>query len=102
MLSKLCGPRRLDQQQLHKVQPNTLSRYRDAAAKFSDWLLQEDYIPHNSDAWDDLLVEYKNAWRSSEGKQMSKANFTMTVASVEWFFPRFRGHLTWSHDVIKG
>ena len=33
---------------------------------------------------------------------MSKANFTMTVASVEWFFPRFRGHLTWSHDVIKG
>ena len=33
---------------------------------------------------------------------MSKSTFTVTVASVEWFFPRFRGHLTWSHDVIKG
>ena len=96
MLSRLCGPRRPDPQQLHKVGTVTLARYRDAAAKFSDWLIEEAYTPCTADEWDDLLVEYKN------DAGLSRSKFTVVVASVEWFFPRYRGRLTWSHDVLKG
>ena len=91
-----CGPRRLDAQQRAKVQERTLQSYRKAAAAFSEWLLLEGYSPSTADEWDDLLVEYKNE------RSVPKASFEHTVAAVEFFFPRHKGHLSWARSVLSG
>ena len=60
------------------------------------WLVVRKYVPHGPEQWDDLLVEWKNDCL------LSKANFEAAVAAAEFVFPRFRGHLAWSHRVIAG
>ena len=78
-----CGPRRLDKHQQAKVLEASLESYKRAGAKLAEWLAAEGRTPSTADEWDDLLVEYKNVCA------LSKTAFEQTVASVEFFFPRY-------------
>lgn len=90
------GPRRLDEHQAKRVQDKTLSRYRAAARPFADWLVDQGLAPAGADDWDDCLVEFKNE------HALSYAAFAQLVSAVEFFFPRFKSHLGWSHAVLSG
>ena len=96
MIGAVAGPRRLDCHQAQRVQGQTLARYRAAALPFSTWLLSTGIFPVGAEDWDDLLVEYKNEF------DLSQASFAQLVSSVEFFFPRFKGSLAWSHTVLSG
>ena len=90
------GPLRMDDDYAGKVTEKTIERYRQAARVFSDWLEENRLHPETVGEWDDLLVEWKNSTRPSRSK------FNTTVASIEFFFPRYQRGLTWSHQVAKG
>ena len=89
-------PRRLDPHQALKVQPLTLKRYRSAALTFVQWCDEHGYRPAAHTDWDDLLVEFKN------DAALRKAAFELLVASVEFFFPRYKGQLSLAHSVLSG
>ena len=81
----------MDDDYAAKVTEKTIERYRAAARVFSDWL-EDNYLrPENVGEWDDLLVEWKNSTRPSRSK------FNTTVASIEFFSPRYQSGLLWSH-----
>ena len=92
----LSGPRRLDVHQAAKVQPKTLHEYRRAALPFVNFLRRRGYAPTTAWEWDDLVVEWKNA------EVVSRYNFSNCVAAIEFFFPRYRGKLSWAHAVASG
>ena len=85
MLAKLAGPRKLDSHQADKVQPQTLVLFRKHALIFSSWLLEHGHTPQGIEAWDDLLVEFKNDPGAFNGKPITKSQFTYVVAAVEFF-----------------
>ena len=90
------GPLRLDPHTEARVQPKTLAHYRQCALKFVEYLDDHGYLPMDSDDWDDFLIQYKNDCA------ITYSAFVSTVAAVEYFFPRFRGRMGWSHSVLKG
>ena len=73
-----------------------MERYRRALLPFVAFLVERDFVPHGAEQWDDLLVEWRNDTRPL------KSNFEACVAAIEFVFPRFRRHLSWSHAVIAG
>ncbi len=75
----------MDSNQAARVTEVTLERYRKAALS-----------PEGADQWDDPVVEYKNH------NEVSKAQLTVVVAATEYFFPRFKGKLSWTHSVLNG
>ena len=96
-----AGPLRLDEHQRLRVKEVTIARYQAAAKPFADWLVSEHLDPRFADEWDDLLVEYKYV-RSLTSRPFSKSDFECVIASVEFFFPRFRGQLAWARVVRRG
>jgi hypothetical protein len=92
----ITGPRRLDPHQLDKVKPLTLSIYRKTILPFVLWLQQHKFAPATGDEMDDLIIEYKNELA------LSKANFELLIAAVEFVLPRFKGSLAWCRAVSKG
>jgi len=90
------GPRRLDPHQEARVTTDTLKIYRKAGLAFALWSQNNHLSLTTADRWDDALVEYKNA------VVLSKSQFANTVASVEMFFPRYKGKLRWAHAVLTG
>ena len=92
------GPRRLDAHQAAKITALSLDRYRAAGRPFVLCIQRYHMDPVTAEEWDDLLVEWKNDPR--EG--VTKARFEQTVASVEFFFPRFKGQLAWARAVLSG
>ena len=92
----VSGPRRVDPHQLAKDQESTLDRYRRSFRHFVAWLVERGFVPHGPEAWDDLLVEWKNDTRPS------KANFEAAVAAAQFVFPQFRSHMAWCRAVIAG
>ena len=90
------GPMRLDAEQAAKIQPGSIERYRIAGKPFVAWMISERLDPETSEEWDDLLVEWKSA------RHPSKTQFEQAVASVEFFFPRWRGSLSWAKAVCAG
>jgi hypothetical protein len=54
------------------------------------------FDPATGEEMDDLIIEYKNE------KALSKANFELLLASVEFVLPRFKGSLAWCRAVSKG
>ena len=54
------GPRRLDAQQLRKILPESLSKYKAALRPFVSWLDAHGFMPATAEEFDDLLVEFKN------------------------------------------
>ena len=97
-LSNPCGagPLRLDPDQAAKVLPSTLALYKKAGKRFAAWLDREGFSPSSAEAFDDLLVEWKNS------ETVGKSELEQTVACVEFFFPRWRGSLRWARDVQRG
>ena len=98
LLTRVAGPRRLDEHHAAKVQPQTLDNYRHAAKLLTDWAALHGLDPHGADQWDDLLVEFK----ADNVDHLTPAKFGQVVASVEFFFPRLRGKLAWTHAVLRG
>ena len=90
------GPLCLDADQLSKVRPQTVVRYRKALVPFVTWLQNKGISPQGAQQWDDFLVEWKGATKPS------KAGFETTVSAFEFFFPRYRGQCRWCKDCIKG
>ena len=86
----------MDPHQAAAITDSTLRRYRAVAAKLVEFLQRQGCIPDGVQDWDDSLFVYKQVER------ISKADFEATVASVEFFFPRFRGGLKRSRAIIKG
>lgn len=91
------GPRGLDSHVALKVSHVTLCRYQAAAKLVCEWCDQVGLVPNDVEEWDDLLIEFKNSW-----PDISKSKFTTLVAAVEFYFPRFRGQLQWSHAALRG
>ena len=89
-------PLRLDPDAAAAIQPLTRAAYRRYVLAFAQWLHSNGLSPEQADEWDDLLVEWKNMM------SVSKSAFGGAVASIEYFFPCFRGHLPWCHLVLKG
>ncbi len=89
-------PLQIDEHAAGKVLDSTLVTYRRAGLKFSSWCKDNRLEPVVCFEWDDLLVEWKNSAR------ISKSDFSNAVAAVEKFFPQFKGHLPWSHQVLVG
>ena len=77
------GPRRLDMHQAAKVKDRTLKEYRRASAPFVAFLRRRGLAPNRAEEFDDALVEWKNA------EVVSRHNFTLCVACLEFFYPRF-------------
>ena len=96
-----AGPLRLDEHQRQRVKEVTIARYQAAAKPFADWLVSEHLDPRSADEWDDLIVEYKYV-RSLTSRPLTKSDFECTIASVEFFFPRFRSQLAWPRSVSRG
>ena len=94
----LTGPRWLDPHQAGKITDGSLQRYRKAIQPFAAWLIEMHYNPDQASEWDDLLAEYKHF----RGASLTKANFELTVAGVEFLFPRYRGQLKWARAIIAG
>jgi len=94
----MSGPRFLDPDAGSRVRATTLARYREDALLLSTWAVRHDMYPVGADQWDDLLVEFKFANREN----LTRARFTSVVASVEFFFPRFRGKMNTAHAIIAG
>ena len=79
------GPRRLDVHKAAKVKDKTFKEYRKAALPFVCFLRRRGLEPTDAPEFDDALVEWKNS------EAVSRRNFSMALASLEFFFPRFRG-----------
>ena len=79
-----------------RVTQSTINRYQKASQPFVGWLTDHGFCPAHSAEWDDLLVEFKN------DVLPKKSDFECLVASIEFLFPRFRGELRWSRQVLSG
>ena len=79
-----------------KVSDTTILRYKKVALPFCRWCCSVDWDPWTAVEFDDALVEYR------ESMAVSKFNFESLVASIELFFPRFRGHLSLAHATLAG
>ena len=94
--SRALGPRKLDEDQLSKISKTSLHRYQVAVLRFSTWATALGQDVHSAEELDDLLVE----WKASTSP--TKTNFEMAVAGVEFWNPRWKGKLAWSHAIING
>ena len=94
--SMFQGPRRLDSHQAGRVTAGTLQHYRAATGKFVAWIRSEGHCPQTPEHYDDLIVEWKNCC------SVSKTEFTYCLAGFEFFFPRWKGRLSWAHAVASG
>ena len=90
------GPRRLDEQQLRKILPESLNKYKIALQPFVLWLDDHSFTPSSAEEFDDLLVEFKN------DVGVSKTAFEQLVAAIEFILPNMKHKLSWSHAVIHG
>jgi hypothetical protein len=98
MLSRLANF--LDPDQVGKLKESTLQQYRGAAARFSAWAHEEELVLTEAAEWDNALVLYKNIMK--ERGRLTRSQFILLIASVEFFFPRHKGHLSWAHAVSNG
>ena len=90
------GPIRLDPHHLAKISPASIRRYRQAGVAFCDWIVRHRLTASTVEEIDDLLVEFKN------GEKVTVGQFSMLVASLEFFHPRFRGRLALAHEALAG
>jgi integrase len=96
-MSVLCCIRRRPDPHFEKrVKPKTLEVYKHHLQEFSSWLKANELSPTGAESWDEALVDYKNA------ACLSRSKFSMTIAAVEFFFPRFKKQLVYSHAVSLG
>ena len=79
----LSGPRFLDEDQLRKIKPETLRRYKLAAQPLASWLVRRHHNPLCAAAWDDLIIEWKRETRPT------KTQLELTVAAVEFSIHAF-------------
>ena len=86
----ICGPRGLDPGREADIGERTLSSYRAASALFLAFLDREGFNPVWGEEWDDLVVE----WAVADAVPSSKLR--MTIAALEFLFPRLRGKMLWS------
>ena len=91
-----AGPRRLDPQQLRKILPESLNKYKASLRPFVSWLDKHSFAPSTAEEFDDLLVEFKNDTCAT------KTAFEQLVAAIEFFMPRMRRKLDWAHAVLAG
>jgi len=91
------GPRSVDAIQEERVTERTRETYRVHAARFTRWALEMELHPATAEDWDDLLVEYKHSH-----EKLTRSEFAYTTAAVEFFFPRLRGELRWTHSLLSG
>ena len=94
--SRATGPRKLDDDQLAKISKTSLHRYQAAVLRFTTWATALGQDVRSAEELDDLLVE----WKASTSP--TKTNFEMAVAGVEFWNPRWKGKLAWSHAIING
>ena len=93
-----CPLRRPDPQQLLKVKPGTLSRYRAMIARFTAWYQGAGHVWEELEELDALLV----LWKNHSPKPISRSMFANTVAGVELILPFARRRLLWSRAVLEG
>jgi hypothetical protein len=62
-----------------------LDVYKKHLEEFTDWLGSVEEAPTGAKAWDEALVDYKNA------ACLSRSKISMTIAAVEFFFPLSNG-----------
>ena len=74
------GARRLDEHQKAAITYTTLKRYRQAAARFAEFL-SERFPFAELDDWDDALVEYKDS------ESVTKSEFEMLIAALDFRLP---------------
>jgi len=89
-------PRRLDPLRAQKVSEVTITRYRRSVVPFVKWCRDNNWSPWDAADFDDALVEYCYAC------SISKFSFESLVAAVEFFFPKFRGHMSLARAVLTG
>jgi integrase len=96
MMKHCCYRRRLDPHFEKRVKPKTLEIYQKHLREFTTWVGENELSPDGAEAWDEALVEFKNA------AFLSRSKFGMTIAAVEFFYPRFKRQLVYSHAVSQG
>ena len=64
---------------------------------FCAWCDSVGFRPNSPEQWDDILMEFKNS-----STTLTKSKFNLLVASVEFFFPNFKGKLNWCHAALRG
>ena len=89
-------PRRLDTDLASRILPATLARYRSAAANFSHWCSEHAHNPWYAHEWDEAVIEWKNL------ANPPKSSIELTVAAVEFFFPRFIGRWVFAREALDG
>jgi integrase len=88
--------RRVDPHFEQRVKPKTLEVYKKHLQEFTSWLDSINHSPSGAESWDDALVDYKNA------TCLSRSKLSMTLAAIEFFFPRFKRQLVYSRAVSQG
>ena len=87
---------RMDPHHLAKISPAFARRYRKAGVAFCDWMVRHRLSATTIEEIDDLLVEFKN------GEKLTVGQFSMLVASLEFFHPRCKGKLALAHQALAG
>ena len=91
----MSGPRFVLPARLETLKESSIVQYRRAADKFIAYLDREQYVPHNDEEWDDLLVKFYYQER------LSPSSLRLVLASIEFGFPRFKGQLKWAHSTLE-
>ena len=89
-------PDRLDPLHVNTVQSSTFVRYQRAVEGFEFFLLRNDAAPSSAAELDEWLVLYRRE------ASLTRSQFEVTLAGVQFFAPSLRGHLPLSKKVIKG
>ena len=89
-------PARLDPLHVNTVQSSTFVRYQRAVEGFEFFLLRNDAAPSSAAELDEWLVLYRRE------ASLTRSQFEVALAGVQFFAPSLRGHLPLSKKVIKG
>ena len=76
----------------------TILRCRQAprrTLRFTTWLHFLRVLPSAAEDWDDVVVEYLNA------VDLSFEDLGVLLASIELFFPKYKGELRWSRAATE-
>lgn len=89
-------PDRLDPLHVNTVQSSTFGRYQRAVEGFEFFLLRNDAAPSSAAELDEWLVLYRRE------ASLTRSQFEVALAGIQFFAPSLRGHLPLSKKVIKG
>ncbi len=81
-----------------KISDTSLELYKSAGLNFVRYLYGARANPDLAPDWDMWLIE----WKNDPEEKVTKAQFSYTIASVEHFFPMFKGSLPLARAALTG